>query len=156
MIHATLSSSAGRYYPLNPLFEQALTYIESHWDELCDPTSDGRLELKGDDLYMMVGSFPLKRAEEARLEVHDRYIDIQVILSGAECFGWSQRTACTEPQGEMDTTKDILFYGDRPTSVTTALAGEFVILFPEDAHAPLIRPEGVNGSVRKVIVKVKA
>lgn len=157
MIHAAICSAvAKRYTPLNSRFETAITYVQEHWAELCDTASDGRRELEGDSLYVMIGHFGLKAAADARLEAHDRYIDIQVILSGSECFGWSQRTACNLPDGVIDTERDIIFFADAPTSTVTARAGEMVIFFPEDAHAPLISPDGGPAQVRKAIVKVLA
>lgn len=155
MIHDSLGRSAERYYALHPLFRQAFEYIDSHLDELADTNSDGKYAIQGEDLFVMVGSHTLRRAEEAVLEAHDRYIDLQVMIAGSESFGWAQRAACTEPRGTFDTASDIGFYNDSPTSLVTALAGEFVIFFPEDAHAPLIRPEGVAGGSRKAIVKIR-
>ncbi len=156
MIHDSLGRSAEKYYSLHPLFRTAFEYIDSHLHELTDASFDGKHTVQGDDIFVMVGSHQLRRPEEAALEAHDRYIDLQVMISGTESFGWAQRAACTEPRGAFDTANDIIFYNDRPTSTVTALAGEFVIFFPEDAHAPLIRPEGVNGDSRKAIVKIKA
>lgn len=155
MIHDSLGRSTEKYYGLHPLFRTAFEYIDSHLDELADPASDGRHPVMGDDLFLLVGSHPLRRQEEAALEAHDRYIDLQVMIAGAENFGWAQRTACVEPRGPFDEAGDIILYNDLPTSIATALAGEFVIFFPDDAHAPLIRPEGVNGCSRKAIVKIR-
>ena len=131
MIHDSLGSSAAKYEALHPLFPQLFEYLDSHLDEMADSAFDGKHVIQGDDLFVMVGTHALKRPEEAALEAHDRYIDVQVVIAGAESFGWAQRAACTEPRGE------------------------FVIFFPEDAHAPLIRPEGVSGGCRKAIFKVK-
>ena len=156
MIHDSLGRSAERYYSLHPLFRQAFEYLYSHLDKFADPASDGRHTVQGDDLFVMVGDHRLKRPEEALLEAHDRYIDLHVMISGTESFGWAQRAACTDPRSAFDAGKDIVFYNDLPTSVATVLTGEFVVFFPEDAHAPLIRPEGVQGGTRKAIFKIKA
>lgn len=156
MIHDSLGQSAERYYALHPLFRAAFEYINTHLDTLADASSDGKHPIQGDDLFVIVGDNVLKRPEEARLEAHNQYIDLQVLLSGSESFGWAQRAACTEPTGAFDTANDIIFYNDLPTSLVTALPGEFVIFFPEDAHAPLIRPAGVTGGTRKAIVKIRA
>lgn len=155
MIHDSLGHSAEKYYSLHPLFRTAFEYIDSHLHELTDTSFDGRHAVQGDDIFVMVGDHQLKRSEEALLEAHDQYIDLQVMISGTESFGWAQRAACIEPKGEFDIQSDIVFYNDRPTSTVTVLPGEFVIFFPEDAHAPLIRPEGVTGGSRKAIVKIK-
>lgn len=156
MIHDSLGGSAEKYYCLHPLFRKAFEYLDSRLDQMADPAFDGKHAIQGDDIFVMVGDHQLKRPEDAALEAHDKYIDLQVMISGTESFGWAQRAACTEPKGEFDAQSDIIFYNDLPTSTVTVLPGEFVIFFPEDAHAPLIRPEGISGGSRKAIVKIKA
>lgn len=155
MVHDSLGRSAEKYYSLHPLFRKAFEYIDSHLDTLADSSTDGKHAIQGDDLFVIVGDNQLKRPEEAALEAHDKYIDLQVMISGMENFGWAQRMACTQPRAEFDQESDLILYNDLPTSIVTALPGEFVIFFPEDAHAPLIRPEGVTGGSRKAIVKIK-
>lgn len=155
MIHDSLAQAAQKYYVMHPLFAKAFDYVSGHFDELSASASNGKHAIQSDDLFVIVGDNQLKRPEDAALEAHNKYIDIQILLSGSESFGWSQRIACTEPKGEFDTERDIIFYNDLPTSQVTAQPGEFVIFFPEDAHAPLIRPAGVSGGTRKAIVKVR-
>lgn len=158
MIHDSLSrETLERYGVMHPRFPEAFDYLLRHFSDFADPAMDGRHELDGDNLFVIVGDHPLKEAKEAKLEAHDRYIDIQLVISGKEDFGWRDRGKCENPQGEMDAERDLLFYDDLPSSIVTALEGEFVVFFPEDAHAPLIRPaDQEKGAVsRKAIVKVK-
>ena len=57
-----------------------------------------------------------------------------------------------EPDGEMNTEKDILFYKD-PVGVTiTAKPGEVITFDTDTAHAPLIG----EGKIHKAIFKVRA
>ena len=88
---------------------------------------------------------------DAALEVHDRYIDIQIVLSGREGFGWKDRSRCAAPRGAMNTEKDVMFYDDEPSTYFTLGEGEIGIFFPQDAHAPLVG----DGRVKKAVVKVK-
>lgn len=155
MIHDSLALAAHKYYILHPLFRKAFDYVSEHFDDLFDSKTDGKHAIQGDDLFVIVGDNTLKRPEDAALEAHNKYIDIQILLSGSENFGWAQRIACTEPRSAFDEAKDCILYNDLPTSTVTAQPGEFVIFFPEDAHAPLIRPAGVSGGTRKAIVKVR-
>ncbi len=139
----------------NPLLGQAFDYLLAHFSELGDPALNGRHELDGDRLFLMVGDHALKEPTAARLEVHDRYIDIQVVIAGVEEYGYSPRAACVRPVGEMNPEKDILFFEDVPQTVVTVRPEEFVLFYPEDAHAPLRRPQEAAGDTcRKVIVKV--
>ncbi len=65
----------------------------------------------------------LKKPEEAKLEVHDAYIDVQVVVRGTESFGWSEREALRRPCGPFDAEKDIRFYDDAPPDLLHARAG---------------------------------
>lgn len=114
--------------------------------------AEGRYEIDGENVYMMIVEKDLKKPADAALEIHNVYIDIQVVISGSEGFGWKDREDCTAPRGEYSSEKDILFYDDKPTTYATLQAGEMAIFFPADAHAPLVG----EGHVKKCIVKVKA
>ena len=90
----------------------------------------------------------LKTKEEAKLETHNRFIDIQIPLSGVEVMGYTPREDL--PEAEYNADKDISFYHGLAESYIPVKPGMFVIFFPQDAHAPGVTPDGV----KKVIVKV--
>ena len=109
-------------------------------------------ELEGRDIYVNVMERELKQRADAKLEVHNEYIDIQVLISGKEeSFGWSERKDLSQPQGEFNKEKDIQLFDDEPQTYYTLRPGQFTILFPEDGHAPMVG----EGTVRKIIVKVR-
>ena len=88
----------------------------------------------------------------AEVEVHNKYIDIQILISGAEeAFGWADRSTLTEPKEEFNAEKDIQFFEDAPQTYYTMRPGQFTILLPEDAHAPIIG----EGKIKKLIAKIK-
>lgn len=148
MIFDSLKNNA-RYYPVHPRLEKAFGYIASTDWEKMEP---GIHELDGKDIYVNVMDTALKIPADAKLEVHDAYIDIQVLIRGGkETFGWSERADLREPLGAFDTEKDIRFFDDGPQTFYTLCPGQFTILFPEDGHAPMIG----EGNVRKIIVKVR-
>lgn len=148
MILDALKNSA-LYHSVSPRMKQAFEYIaKTDWTKI----EPGIHELDGKDIYVNVLDRELKLKADARLEVHNEYIDIQVLISGAgESFGWSERKDLKLPQGEFDAEKDILFFDDEPQTYYTMRPGQFTVLFPEDGHAPLVG----QGSVRKIIVKVR-
>lgn len=117
--------------------------------------ADGKYEIDGDNVYMKLGTYALKTPENAALEAHDNYIDIQVVVDGSEGFGWRFREQCDSPRGEMNLEKDIIFYNDRPSATVTAKDGEFVIFFTDDAHAPLTDTGLARKDVRKCVFKIK-
>ena len=148
MILDSLKNSA-LYYSLNPRLEKAFGYIASTDWEKMEP---GIHELDGKDIYVNVMDPELKKPADAKLEIHDAYIDIQVLICGREeAFGWSDRADLRKPLGDFDTEKDIRFFDDVPQTYYTLRPGQFTILMPEDGHAPMVG----EGSVRKIIVKVR-
>ena len=104
--------NAELYYSLNPRFKAAFDFLAQ-----CNPKtiSVGRHDIIGDEVFVNVMEVDLKPRYEALLEVHDKYIDIQVIIGGAtkEEFGWSERKDCKKAKGEFNTEKDVQFYTDR-------------------------------------------
>lgn len=136
------------YYVLCPRFKKAFEWLENN-DLANLPT--GRHTIDGDDIFVNVSELELRPREQAALEVHNEYIDIQVVIKGVEEFGWSPRSSVETPRGEFDPANDIGFYTDVPEMFYTMHEGEFCILMPQDAHAPMLG----SGPIKKLIVKVR-
>ena len=132
----------------NKYYLAALEYIEKTDLSALEP---GKHLLDGEDLFVNIVDSQMKTPEQARLEVHDKYIDIQVPLSKAESFGVKPRSECKEPDGEFNAEKDILFYKDKDWTTITVEVGQAVTFDPDTAHAPLIG----EGTIHKAIFKVK-
>lgn len=139
--------NCGRYASLHPLFGKVFDFLREH-DAWALPV--GRNDIDGDNLFVNVSEIDLKPVGEALLEVHDKYIDIQVVFGGEELFGWSERRHCSKAQIEFDASRDVQFFTDTPQTVYAVREGQFTILYPEDAHAPMLG----KGHVRKLIFKV--
>lgn len=139
---------ASRYIHIHPLLKKAFDYLNSS-----DLTKIelGKIELQGSDLFLIVSDSSLRAEHEAKLEVHDEYIDIQLPITITEKMGWSPRNILEIPAGDFDSNKDIRFYEDMPSVIFPVNVGDFVIFFPEDAHAPCIG----EGILRKIVIKVK-
>lgn len=99
---------------------------------------------------MKVTEGELKREEEASLEVHDKYIDVQVLIAGeVETMGWRERRECRVP-GAFRCGRRHSVFADRPQLFVGIRPGQFVVFGPEDAHAPMIG----RGRIKKAVVKV--
>lgn len=143
-----LLSELVNYESLNARFERVCEYLGT--TDLAS-MEEGRYVIDGDDSYMTIVEKELKDPHAAALEVHNKYIDIQIVISGKEGFGWSGRRSCVKPKGDYSEENDILFFEDKPSTYFTLKAGECAVFFPGDAHAPLVG----EGKVRKCIVKVR-
>ncbi len=141
--------NAPLYYSLSPRLKQAFELVAAtDWNSV----EAGRHDLDGNNIFVNVMDVDLKKPENAPLEVHNNYIDIQILIRGEkEAFGWSERCHLRKPQGEFNVEKDICFYDDVPQTYYTLIPGQFTILMPEDGHAPMVG----EGKIRKIIVKVR-
>ncbi len=110
----------------------------------------GKYEIDGERIFALVSKSVGRKREDARLETHDKYIDIQLILSGTDDMGWKPKSLCKQPSGDYDPKNDIQFFSDQPDTWITTQRGAFVIFFNDDAHMPLIS----SGEIHKVVVKV--
>ena len=116
--------------------------------------ADGRHPIRGDDVFAIVSTYETGPATEKRFETHRRYVDLQLVASGAERILYA-------PAGELtvavpyDDAADIMFYDDPPASSSLLLpAGALAVFHPADAHKPGCMAGGRH-TVRKVVVKVR-
>lgn len=149
MIIDALSNSE-RYTSVHPLFKKAFDYLQAQDLETIEV---GRYDIEGDGLKAIVSDKAGMTAAEsaAKFECHNQHIDIQVCIRGREQMGWKPRSTCTQPKGEYNGDKDVLFYNDAPDMHFGLTDRQFAIFFPEDVHAPMIG----EGAIKKIVVKVK-
>ena len=149
MIIDTLAN-ASIYFSVHPLFEKAFKYIQSID---MGTVEMGKHPIEEDNLRAIFSTSKgmTREASTAEFECHNKYIDIQLCINGTEQFGWKPRQNCTMPNGGYDAEKDVQFYHDAPDMFFQLMAGQFVILFPEDVHAPMIS----DGEIKKLVIKVK-
>ena len=137
------------YAQVNPLFPKVVEFIQQHDLNALEP---GKYEIEGKDLFVNIQMAKGKTPAEAVIETHKRMIDIQIPLSDAETFGYTQRDQL--PDAEYNAEKDITKIPDLAAdSYLTCQPGMMAIFFPQDGHAPCIA--GVP-EIKKAIFKVKA
>ncbi|MDP3002723.1 MAG: YhcH/YjgK/YiaL family protein, partial [Bacteroidales bacterium] len=113
-----------------------------------------RYDIDGDNLYAPVSEYLTKNEEDARYEAHQKYIDIQYIISGVEQMGIAPMSQKKDVLVPYDATKDVEFMTVNQGVNYKATPDKFFIFFPSDAHRPGLKV-GENSQVRKVVVKVK-
>ncbi len=113
-----------------------------------------RYDIDGDNLYVAVSEYLSKNEEDARYEAHQKYIDIQYVVSGNELIGVGPVSQKQDVLVPYDPAKDIEFMTVRDGVNNKATPEKFFIFFPSDLHRPGLK-DGVNAQVRKVVVKVK-
>jgi YhcH/YjgK/YiaL family protein len=147
MIKDTIDN-AEIYYSLSENLKKGFEWIKNSNIELL---SDGRYEIDGNNVFASVQTYETK--EDAKYEAHRKYIDIQYMIFGAEKIGIANLTSC-KTVIEYNAEKDIEFYDIVEQDMFVGLkTGEFVVLYPHDAHKPSISFFDKQ-TVKKVVVKV--
>lgn len=100
----------------------------------------------------MVQEYTTVPENEKRFETHEKFFDIQYLVSGEEKIGICKREDLKATEGNAE--KDLFFY-EAPELAGEILlrAGDLVVVAPEDAH----RPGCIAGKampVKKVVVKI--
>lgn len=135
-----------------PQMKKAFDYLEKiKGKEL----ADGKYVIEGDTVFANVDSYETRDYENTRFESHDKYVDIQYMISGTETLEVVNRDALAISE-DYDENRDLTFYdGDYVGRRRTISAGKFLIFCPRDAHRPCIATKGVTRKVQKMVIKVK-
>jgi len=134
---------------LTPALSTALTWLAfARTQNLLD----GRVEIDGSKVYALVQSYDTR--PEPRFEAHQRYLDIQYIVSGKERFGWAGLENLT-PADPYNPDKDVVKGSvlDEAASFVHLSAGYLAVVWPADAHAPGVADDQPS-PVKKIVVKV--
>jgi biofilm protein TabA len=122
-------------------------------ESVCE-AAPGKYEVDGENLFYVVDEYKTKPVEEGRLEIHRKYMDIQYIVTGAECIGTAPLEGLSE-EIAYDGAKDLAFYRFEPSMSRLHLKkGMFAIFWPNEPHMPG-RSINTTEKVKKVVVKVK-
>lgn len=147
MIVSNLQNS-GRIESLHPQFKPLFDYVKTH-DLL--HAELGRIDIDGDDLFIMNINPECVPLDKQVLEVHRIYIDVHILLEGTERIGWKAIEDVKQEIKPYDKEGDCALYADPSTTWVDLLPGQFMIVYPEDPHAPVVGA----GNIRKLIAKVK-
>ncbi|HGN1899911.1 TPA: N-acetylneuraminate anomerase [Proteus mirabilis] len=121
-----------------------------------DPASlaPGSYKIDGETLFMNVMTFETVPREQKQAELHQRYIDIQILLSGEETidFGIQGSAQDVTPYNETDDyqlTDDIIHR--QTLSLTPNM---FAIFMPYEPHKPGIAQKNEASTLKKVVIKL--
>ena len=145
MICDTLANLAF-YKGIHPNLDTAIEYLLSH--DL-STLENGRNAVDGDEVFINVMDAAYHAAGTGTFEAHRTYADIQISLTGDESIGWLPLDVFPD----WDANEESGLFADFPKDhvILPMKKDHFVIMFPQDAHAPGIG----EGKGRKAVVKVK-
>ncbi len=137
------------YASLDTLIKRALDYCDGTRE---NPVAIGSYELDGRDLIANVQEYETK--ETSLFEAHEKYIDVQYIISGEEKIGWAPLADLATAK-EYDADADYALYHPGERGVELVLrAGDFAVFYPGDAHRPGTMIDS-PATVRKIVMKIR-
>jgi len=146
MIYAK-NKDALAYRGIHPNLDLALEHITP---EFLSAVGEQRVELKGGDVYAARFTYETVPEEESFFEAHRKFLDIHIMVEGSE----GVEIAPPEALEEFDRAEDFYAYRGRGHYKLVLSPGDFLVVFPGDAHRikmRLDRPETVS----KVVFKVR-
>jgi len=150
MIHTTWNDRK-RYLQMHPRFPVAFEALEA---AAAKPFETGRHAVADEEIFYVALEYTTKPQEEGVVEGHRVYVDVMYILEGEERISYLPLREITGITKEYDEKGDYFLAKPEPTaSQIHACAGDLVIFFPEDGHAPGLNWSAAKG-VKKLIAKV--
>ena len=144
--------NADLYTDISPNLKIALDYMKGHDLSAMEP---GRYPLAdGNVLVIIKKGFQTKEPAQCKWESHREFLDIQYLLSGKEGIGYCS-AAEMKVRVPYDPESDKILYHDNEKAFVTRLSpGDFVVLFPNDAHMTLIA-DGEITTNSTAVIKVR-
>jgi YhcH/YjgK/YiaL family protein len=112
----------------------------------------GNYPIDAKNAYASITDNPSKTLENAKWESHQKYIDLQYVISGKEKIGVAPVSTATivkpynPAKDAANYTTDGIYY--------IATPNQFFLFFPPDAHRPNIKVDGYD-TVKKLVIKIK-
>lgn len=148
MIYAK-NADALAYRGIHPNLDLALEHITPEF--LASLRDNQRVELKGDLVYCTQFTYETIPQEESFFEAHRRYLDIHIMVEGEE------RVDMNRPEDlkltDAQEGNDFYAYQGESWHSTVLKPGEFLVVFPGDAHRIKVQVDGPK-TVSKAVFKV--
>lgn len=141
-----LSVQTGLSSSLRAIIKQALTRELVTLDA-------GRYEIDGEDIFINVMAFDTSAAESKRYELHREYLDIQILLSGAERIDFGLEGSAQQPDIYHEDDDYQLCDNLEQRQTVHMAPGMFAIFLPNEPHKPGCT---INDSqkIKKAVIKV--
>lgn len=115
----------------------------------------GRVELDGDNLFLLLNTYETHSPDGVLCEAHQKYIDVMYMIEGEEIIYVKLTNRLCEVTKAYDPAIDaLLAQADADATPVRLSAGSFIVLFPQDAHAPGCYDMAPQ-TVKKIIGKVR-
>ncbi|PEC50983.1 YhcH/YjgK/YiaL family protein [Bacillus sp. AFS077874] len=149
-IHA--NENIDKKYP-KPI-AKAIQYLKNKQDEFIHMEPD-IYPIEGEDIFVQVFDRKTMVKEEAKPEVHRKYIEVHYSVEGKERVGFAVDLGNNPVIETLLETKDAIYYGEVENEHEVIFQpGDYFVFFPEDVHRP-IWEYGGSTMIRRVVIKIK-
>lgn len=151
MIFDTIEN-AGKYAGLFPNVDCVLASLK---DIKAEAYPEKKVTLDGDNAFLLPNAYKTHCTADAKFEAHCKYADVMYMVEGEEIIyvkPTKDLKKITMPY--KDDCDALLAEFEEGTSSIRLTAGSFVILLPEDAHAPACCADAPS-EVKKIIGKAR-
>lgn len=138
------------YSSLSDGISQALGYLKTV--DAADFKAE-TVEISGKDVFAMHQLYTTVPEVGRLYESHRAYIDVQFVLEGSEIIRVADMRGLSATMA-YDSEKDVILYELGGGTDVKLEAGDFVILYPHDAHVPTLQ-SGSPADVKKIVLKVR-
>jgi len=114
----------------------------------------GKHMIGNDGVFVMLVDDKTELRTLRKAEIHKQYIDIQILLSGEEVYGYSN-TISEEAMNLIELENDVMFFDNvDDEQFITLKKGDFAIFYPNQVHRPLCASNNKPMKVKKAILKI--
>ena len=143
-------SNSDIYASLGERFAAAFAFLRS-----VGPSDfeEKTVEIDGRHVFAMFQPYETAGDAGSEYEAHVAYADLQYVLEGEETIRVTDVEPLT-PTTEYHAENDYTLFRLGPGTDVRLVSGDFVLLFPQDAHVPKLATSS-PGSVKKIVVKIR-
>ncbi len=107
------------------------------------------------EVYLNRSSYVGKELKDCKIEGHEKWLDIQLVLKNSEKIGYVDKRKFDESNVTIpyNPEKDKTNYKGELDGIITLDKGYFALVYPNDLHEPCIKVN--EDTIEKAVVKVK-
>lgn len=136
------------YYACNRFFPEIFEKIKT----LTPDDAGKKFIIEEGVAWVSVSSSENAPQGERKFEAHKKFLDIHFVLKGEETFVFANTKSLT-PETEYNETEDYLLLNGEGTKIALR-AGDFCIVYPQDAHIPKLEKLS-EGKLVRGVAKIK-
>lgn len=150
-----IATSIKDYLQEQGLSSQLKNLITRALDIVQQQPDAGRYDIEGDQAFVLISTPETEQQEARQAEYHYRYLDVQILLEGAEKLGYGLNLASAEPDANYSASQDITFCKTISNEQFLQFEpGDLAVFFPREYHRPLCAVQGNALAIKKAVIKV--